>query len=80
MTEQTDANLLHRMMQCLATKNENENNVQINPKILSLVYTKLFECVPVHKLNRNACLYLLICNKISSIAKKKYIMTLLKVN
>jgi len=26
-------------MQCLATKNENENNVQINPKILSLVYT-----------------------------------------
>jgi len=31
-------------MQCLATKNENENNVQINPKILSLVYTLyLFE-------------------------------------
>ena len=39
VTQQTDANLLHRMMQCLATKNENENNVQINPKILSLVYT-----------------------------------------
>jgi len=39
VTQQTDANLLHRMMQCLATKNENKNNVQINPKILSLVYT-----------------------------------------
>ena len=33
---------------------------------------KLFECIPFHKLNRNACLYLLICNKISSIEKKKY--------
>jgi len=32
-------------MQCLATKNENENknNVQINPKILSLVYTVVFQ-------------------------------------
>jgi len=33
---------------------------------------KLFEYIPFHKLNRNACLYLLICNKISSIEKKKY--------
>jgi len=41
VTEQTDANLLHKMMQCLTTKNENENNVQINPKILSLVYTEM---------------------------------------
>ena len=34
--------------------------------------SKLFEYIPFHKLNRNACLYLLICNKISSIAKKIY--------
>lgn len=32
---------------------------------------ELFECIPFHKLNKNACLYLFICNKISSIAKKK---------
>jgi len=30
------------------------------------------ECIPFHKLNRNTCLYLLICNKIGSIAKKIY--------
>jgi len=32
----------------------------------------LFECIPFHKLNRNAYLCLLICNKIGSIAKKMY--------
>ena len=37
VTQQTDANLLHRMMQCLATKIK--IICTINPKILSLVYT-----------------------------------------